>query len=596
MTIRATLALASPTNESGPVWSAMTPTLMGSAPAFGDAAMMSSLSERCRRSERQARRVVQTIVLGRAGRYIGRTPHLGPTASPRRVRRHAGAGAGQRVRPAARVAAAVVPARDVDVRGRGVRRRACARPSTGWRCCATSAAPATPTRSPPCSATRSRSAPRRWSTTPANPAEVMRDVIAFATAGRSPEERDEIVRMIQETAHEWAVYNFTSGCEVADMLVQRLDFGPDVREALRFTFERWNGNGYPNHAQGRGDPARRCASCTSATTWRRSAASSRRSTPSRPPATAATARTTRRSPTCSSRTGATGSIGSRETEPWDAVLALEPEPHRMLAGDGARRRPDRRRRLHRPQVAVHGRAQPPLRAARRRRRAGARARRGRRHARSAARRSCTTSAPPCVPNSIWDKPGPLTRTEFDRVELHPMLTEQMLRRSPALAVLNPVASRAPREVRRLRVPQARASRRRRSRRVRAGRDGDLRRADHRASRPSAVLARGRGRRAPPARVRGRARAAREPRGARGRRSRRAASAAGQAAAESGRALPARGRRAAPRGQGLTTRQIADRLFISPKTADHHIQHIYGKIGVSTRAAAALWAMQHAVVQ
>jgi DNA-binding NarL/FixJ family response regulator len=27
-------------------------------------------------------------------------------------------------------------------------------------------------------------------------------------------------------------------------------------------------------------------------------------------------------------------------------------------------------------------------------------------------------------------------------------------------------------------------------------------------------------------------------------------------------------------RGLTTRQIADRLVISPKTADHHIQHIY----------------------
>ena len=48
-------------------------------------------------------------------------------------------------------------------------------------------------------------------------------------------------------------------------------------------------------------------------------------------------------------------------------------------------------------------------------------------------------------------------------------------------------------------------------------------------------------------------------------------------------------------RGLTTQAIADRLFISPKTADHHIQHIYDKIGVSTRAAAALWAMQHAVV-
>ena len=49
-------------------------------------------------------------------------------------------------------------------------------------------------------------------------------------------------------------------------------------------------------------------------------------------------------------------------------------------------------------------------------------------------------------------------------------------------------------------------------------------------------------------------------------------------------------------RGLTTQQIADKLFISGKTADHHIQHIYNKIGVSTRAAAALWAMQHAVVQ
>jgi DNA-binding CsgD family transcriptional regulator len=38
-----------------------------------------------------------------------------------------------------------------------------------------------------------------------------------------------------------------------------------------------------------------------------------------------------------------------------------------------------------------------------------------------------------------------------------------------------------------------------------------------------------------------------------------------------------------------------RLYVSPKTADHHIQHAYSKIGVSTRAAAARWAMQHALV-
>jgi len=88
----------------------------------------------------------------------------------------------------------------------------------------------------------------------ANPAEVMRDVMAYATAGHSPNERDQIVKMIQETAREWAVYNFSSGCEVADMLVQRLDVGPGVRDALRFTFERWNGNGYPNHASGEAIP------------------------------------------------------------------------------------------------------------------------------------------------------------------------------------------------------------------------------------------------------------------------------------------------------------------------------------------------------
>ncbi len=45
-------------------------------------------------------------------------------------------------------------------------------------------------------------------------------------------------------------------------------------------------------------------------------------------------------------------------------------------------------------------------------------------------------------------------------------------------------------------------------------------------------------------------------------------------------------------QGLSTRKIAEMLVISPKTADHHIQHIYNKIGVSTRAAATLFAMQN----
>ena len=48
-------------------------------------------------------------------------------------------------------------------------------------------------------------------------------------------------------------------------------------------------------------------------------------------------------------------------------------------------------------------------------------------------------------------------------------------------------------------------------------------------------------------------------------------------------------------EGMTTRVIAERLFISPKTADNHIQHVYAKIGVSTRAQAALWAGEQGLV-
>jgi DNA-binding CsgD family transcriptional regulator len=48
-------------------------------------------------------------------------------------------------------------------------------------------------------------------------------------------------------------------------------------------------------------------------------------------------------------------------------------------------------------------------------------------------------------------------------------------------------------------------------------------------------------------------------------------------------------------RGLTTGQIAGRLEISVKTADHHIQHVYAKAGVSSRGAAALWAMEHGLV-
>ena len=48
-------------------------------------------------------------------------------------------------------------------------------------------------------------------------------------------------------------------------------------------------------------------------------------------------------------------------------------------------------------------------------------------------------------------------------------------------------------------------------------------------------------------------------------------------------------------RGLQTKQVARALGISVKTADRHVQNAYRKIGVSTRAAATLFAMEHGLV-
>lgn len=48
-------------------------------------------------------------------------------------------------------------------------------------------------------------------------------------------------------------------------------------------------------------------------------------------------------------------------------------------------------------------------------------------------------------------------------------------------------------------------------------------------------------------------------------------------------------------RGMATKQVARQLGISPKTCDHHIQRLHGKVGVSTRAGATLFALEHGLV-
>ena len=45
-------------------------------------------------------------------------------------------------------------------------------------------------------------------------------------------------------------------------------------------------------------------------------------------------------------------------------------------------------------------------------------------------------------------------------------------------------------------------------------------------------------------------------------------------------------------RGRSNREVAERLFISPKTVGRHVENVYAKIEVSSRAAAALFAMEH----
>jgi HD-GYP domain-containing protein (c-di-GMP phosphodiesterase class II)/DNA-binding CsgD family transcriptional regulator len=427
----------------------------------------------------------------------------------------------------------------------------------------------------------------------ADPQEVMRDVITFATANHPPEERDQVAAALTAGAPAWARYNFASGCEVGDVLVRRLGFGTQVRQSLQFTFERWNGNGFPSGARGTQIPiAMRIVHLS-----HDMEAIARRHSPEAALAAARDRRDRTYDPELSdlfAEHGATWFERLAELEPWDAVLTREPEPHQTLDGDDldnalsvAADFID----LKSPFMAGHSRRCARL-AERAGRELGLADDNITRLRRAALVHEFGTTA---VPNSVWDKPGTLTRAEFERVEVHPMITEQMLRRSAGLATLNPIAS---------------------AHHEKSDRSGYHKHLGGDALDPGAqvltavdiyvgLTADRADRRAFAAQD-----AAHELRrlAAQGLLAHDATEAVLVAAGHTPSVTPPLPGPLRPGGlsrrevevlrlaaRGLTTREIADRLYISPKTADHHIQHVYTKIGTSTRAAAALWAMQNGIV-
>ena len=48
-------------------------------------------------------------------------------------------------------------------------------------------------------------------------------------------------------------------------------------------------------------------------------------------------------------------------------------------------------------------------------------------------------------------------------------------------------------------------------------------------------------------------------------------------------------------RGCQNKEIARRLVVTPKTVSTHVEHIYSKLGVSSRAGATLFATQQGLV-
>jgi HD-GYP domain-containing protein (c-di-GMP phosphodiesterase class II) len=196
-----------------------------------------------------------------------------------------------------------------------------------------------------------------------------------------------------------------------------------------------------------------------------------------------------------------------------------------------------------------------------------------------------------VPGAIWERPGPLGSDAWMQVRLHPYHSEQVLMRS---APLRGIAALAGQHHERLdgtgyhrgsKAPAVPIPAR-----VLAAADAfqamtSLR--PHRPARPPGLAA-------TELRI-----AAREGRFD-------ADAVEGVVAAASG--ATHRRRRSLPAGlterqvdvlrlvaDGLPNKSIAERLVISPRTAERHVQDVYAKIGVSSRAAAALFAMEHGLL-
>lgn len=382
--------------------------------------------------------------------------------------------------------------------------------------------------------------------------------------------------------------NFAGHCEVAERLAERLGLSRGVQRNLGQLYERWDGRGLPRGLKGEAvAPAVRVVTFAQDAIVLRAAhgdaagfakLKERRGGAYDP---RVVDRFLRATPEM---------IDGIDAVSWDAVLAMEPKPQAILSEaefDTACLAIADFADLKSPFTPGHSRAVSAL-AADAARRCGLPdgdavdlARAGLLH----------DLGQVAVSARIWIKPGPLDDAEREQMRLHPYYGERVLARPKALARLGAIVGQHHERL-----------------------DGS---GYHRGARAAALP--------PQGRILAAAEAYQgmiEPRPHRPALKPEAAADALNRDARAGRldadavaaVLAAAGHRAAPKRQlvaGLTEREIdvlrlvargqsmkeiARSLGISPKTVDNHIQHLYAKIEVKTRAGATLFAIEHGLTE
>jgi HD-GYP domain-containing protein (c-di-GMP phosphodiesterase class II) len=419
-----------------------------------------------------------------------------------------------------------------------------------------------------------------------NAREVLSDFILQVAKGSSPLMRARSIGVLLTRGNAIGNEASRATCEVAAQLARRIGLPATVGQALADTFERWDGNGDPRRLKGDDIalPVRFAQVGAQAALFRRAGGVElaveiirQRGGTALDPAIAATFEQAAQELAAEISTG----------DVWSTVLAIEPRPNRRVAAAGldplARAFADVVD-LKSPFMHGHSAGVAELAEA------------------AAGLLGLDASATATlryaglfhdigrvgVPNGIWEKPGSLSVSEWEQVRLHPYHSERILRRSAALTEFAAVAglhherldgSGYYRQLSARSLPMPA--------RLLAAADAFQAMTQPRPHRPAFA----------PEAAAAQLLEERDQGRLDGEAVRAVLSAVGQ---RSGVTRPTRPAGLTEReldvlrlvAEGCSNKEMARRLSISPKTADHHVQHIYDKLGVSTRAAAAMFAMEH----